>query len=208
MAKVTKAHIEARKDAIMNAAGRMFVRKGVGAATMQEIAAEADLSAGAIYRYFPSKEDLLRAVCGGAVDTTREMFDRAAATTHSPRAALHEIGTAAWAKLREPDSRQDIILNLESTLAAVRDPERAGDGARDVQRALIEMLASLIREAQAAEEVDPETDAPALAATLLACHLGSGLLALQLGDELDTSAIHDVVTQLLDGLAPTASRAR
>jgi len=206
MAKVTQAHIEARKGAILRAAARMFVRKGVDAATMQEIAAEADLSAGAIYRYFPSKDDLLRAVCGGAVDATREMFDRATATTSSARAALHEIGTAAWAKLSDPASREDVMLGLESTLAAVRQGDVLGDERRQVNRAIIEMLTGLIREAQASGEIDAGVDADALAATLLACHLGTGLLALQLGGEVDTDAIHEVVAHVIDRLAPAASR--
>jgi len=206
MAKVTQAHIEARKGAILAAAARMFVRKGVDAATMQEIAFEADLSAGAIYRYFPSKDDLLRAVCGGAVDSTREMFDRATATTRSARAALHEIGTAAWAKLRQPAFRQDVVLSLESILAAVRQDDALSDERREMNRALIGMLTDLIGEAKASGEIEAGVDAEALAGMLLACHLGSGLLALQLGDEVDTDAIYEVVAQVIDRLAPAGSR--
>ncbi|MCH7523142.1 MAG: helix-turn-helix transcriptional regulator [Chloroflexi bacterium] len=62
MTKVTQAHIDARTEAILDAAMKMIVQKGVHGATIEEIATEAGLSAGAIYRYFASKEDVLRAV--------------------------------------------------------------------------------------------------------------------------------------------------
>ena len=205
MAKVTQAHIDARTKDILDAASKMFVQKGVDTATMQEIAAEADLSAGAIYRYYPSKEELLRAVCGVAVEQAREMFDQAAASTGSPLEALGNIGRSAWDDLKREECRQGIILSLETTLAAVRNPEELGAERGEMWTALIEMLERLIRQAQAAGELDAGVDARALAIALLACHLGTGVLAIQLEDSVDTDAVFDVVTEMLLRLAPEAN---
>jgi TetR/AcrR family transcriptional regulator, cholesterol catabolism regulator len=49
-------------DAIVQAAASVFQRQGYHGATMAEIAAEVDLTAGSLYHHFPSKEDLLVAV--------------------------------------------------------------------------------------------------------------------------------------------------
>ncbi len=49
-------------DEILLAAARIFHRKGYQGATMADIAAEVNLTAGSLYHYFPSKEDLLMAV--------------------------------------------------------------------------------------------------------------------------------------------------
>jgi TetR/AcrR family transcriptional regulator, repressor of fatR-cypB operon len=49
----------AHRREIMDAAVRVFARRGFTAATLDEIAQEADFSKGALYLYFPSKEDLL-----------------------------------------------------------------------------------------------------------------------------------------------------
>lgn len=49
-------------DAILKAAATVFYRKGYHGATMAEIAAEVNLTAGSLYHHFPSKEDLLCAV--------------------------------------------------------------------------------------------------------------------------------------------------
>jgi AcrR family transcriptional regulator len=49
-------------DAIISAAATVFHRKGYHGATMADIAAEVDLTAGSLYHHFPSKQDLLMAV--------------------------------------------------------------------------------------------------------------------------------------------------
>src|SRR5208282_820225 len=53
----------ARRDHIATAAERAFVRHGFHAATMQQVAEEAGMSAGNLYRYFPSKEALVEGIC-------------------------------------------------------------------------------------------------------------------------------------------------
>src|SRR5437588_12440714 len=50
------------RDALLDAAEDVFVKKGVGGASMEQIAAEAGFSRGAIYSNFGNKDDLLRAV--------------------------------------------------------------------------------------------------------------------------------------------------
>src|SRR5256885_17236358 len=58
MTKVSQAHLDARREEILAAAVKLFARKGMQSATMAEIAEEAGISAGAIYRYFANKEEL------------------------------------------------------------------------------------------------------------------------------------------------------
>src|SRR6187401_2532903 len=48
---------------IMDAAKTCFVRSGFQGASMQQICAEAGMSPGALYRYFPSKEAIIEAIC-------------------------------------------------------------------------------------------------------------------------------------------------
>jgi AcrR family transcriptional regulator len=51
------------RQRILEAARRCFVRSGFHRATMQDVAAEAGMSAGNIYRYFPSKDAIVRGLC-------------------------------------------------------------------------------------------------------------------------------------------------
>lgn len=51
-----------RTERILDAAARVFARKGYSRATTKEIAAEAGVSEGSIYNYFASKRDLFMAM--------------------------------------------------------------------------------------------------------------------------------------------------
>jgi AcrR family transcriptional regulator len=76
-------------EEIMRAAALIFQRSGYHGATMADIAAEVNLTAGSLYHHFPSKEDLLSAVLeAGLSQITRDV-----------RAVVEGNGTPA-AKLR------------------------------------------------------------------------------------------------------------
>ncbi len=62
MPKVTEAHRESRREQILIAAWKCFSRKGFHSTSMADVIAEAGLSAGAVYLYFRSKDEIIVAV--------------------------------------------------------------------------------------------------------------------------------------------------
>ncbi|MEV0404296.1 TetR/AcrR family transcriptional regulator [Actinoallomurus sp. NPDC050550] len=62
MPKVSEEHLEQRRRQILDAARRCFGRKGFHQTSMQDVFKESGLSAGAVYRYFKSKEEIVRAI--------------------------------------------------------------------------------------------------------------------------------------------------
>jgi AcrR family transcriptional regulator len=64
-----KRLIEERRAQILEAATRVFARKGYRGATIREIAAAADVSEGTIYNYFASKRDLLLGLVSSASES-------------------------------------------------------------------------------------------------------------------------------------------
>jgi TetR/AcrR family transcriptional regulator, cholesterol catabolism regulator len=58
-----KQRYERRQDELVRQAAREFARRGYDQTTMQELAASMGLATGALYHYFASKEEILRAVC-------------------------------------------------------------------------------------------------------------------------------------------------
>ena len=204
MTKVTQAHIDARTEAILSAATKLFVQKGVYGATIEEIATEAGLSAGAIYRYFASREDLLRAVIAQQMEQDRALMEQALATTDSVWHALLSAVQAVWADLKSEKAREETILALETTLAAARQSAELGAERRQMRKAEIEMLEQCVRQAQEAGEIDPAVGGRALAVMLLACHLGAHQLDLELQDGADTDALLAGVTETLHRFAPQA----
>ncbi len=53
---------EARRDELLDAAQRLFTRHGLAQTSVADIAAEAGVAKGSVYRYFESKEALLSAL--------------------------------------------------------------------------------------------------------------------------------------------------
>jgi AcrR family transcriptional regulator len=68
--KVSEEYRDARREQIMAAARRCFLRNGFHATSMQDLFAEAGLSSGAVYRYFASKDELIVAI---AEDNMRDV---------------------------------------------------------------------------------------------------------------------------------------
>ena len=71
-----------RRRQILDAAMACFRRRGFHQASMQEICAEAGLSAGALYRYFPSKADIIAAIADEDRGDIEPMFEAIATGTN------------------------------------------------------------------------------------------------------------------------------
>lgn len=84
MARVSQAHLDARRRQILDGAALCFARNGFHATSMQDVLKEADLSAGAVYRYFSGKDELIGAIVGEVLDVLRETYEGAAVETPPP----------------------------------------------------------------------------------------------------------------------------
>lgn len=91
MPKLSEQALQARRDQILEAAIRCFCRLGYQGTTMRDIFAESELSAGAVYNYFQSKEEIIQAVA-----ERNRMADRA---TIAPEDMSPESAVAALPQL-------------------------------------------------------------------------------------------------------------
>ncbi|KUM70000.1 TetR/AcrR family transcriptional regulator [Streptomyces curacoi] len=78
MARVSQEHLDARRRQILDGAAICFARNGFHATSMQDVLKEADLSAGAVYRYFRGKEELIGAIVAEVLGSVRAAFEEAA----------------------------------------------------------------------------------------------------------------------------------
>ncbi len=60
--KVSDEHKETRRKQILEAAKRVFVKKGYERATMKDVVEESGMSRGGVYLYFSSTEDMMTAL--------------------------------------------------------------------------------------------------------------------------------------------------
>jgi AcrR family transcriptional regulator len=91
-----------RPQELLDAALDLFVEKGFAATRAEEVAARAGVSKGTLYLYYPSKEDLLKAVISQRLSAEiAEGAERAAAHPGSSADVLRDVLTAWWTRVVE-----------------------------------------------------------------------------------------------------------
>lgn len=196
--------LAARRDAIVAAARELAAEAGMDAVQIVPVAAHAGIAAGTVYRYFPSKTDLVAAVVADAATREVAAIRQAAAAAPGPLSALAAaIVTCAartlnrqrltWALMGEP-----VGPPIEALRAVYR-------------KALATEFAARIG-AAVAEGHLPEQD-PALAAAALIGALTEGLAGplapAPAKDETQArAAVQDVALMALRALGVVDARAR
>ncbi|MBO8192650.1 TetR/AcrR family transcriptional regulator [Streptomyces oryzae] len=160
MARVSPEHLEARRRQIVDGARRCFLRNGFHATSMQDVLKESGLSAGAVYRYFRSKEEIIAAVAAEALETIRTSFDRVVAAEVPP--SPDELFTEVFGRLQESigageDPRELPRLLVQVWSEGLRNAELA-ETMTEAYGHLSAQWARLVGEYQARGWVDPEAD--------------------------------------------------
>lgn len=109
-----RADARRNKETLLDAAATVFVTSGVEA-PVRDIAAEAGVGLGTIYRHFPTRADLIIAVYRHQVDACAEAGPALLATSATPHAALGQ-----WINLFVD------FLVTKHGLAAVLQSDNAG----------------------------------------------------------------------------------
>jgi AcrR family transcriptional regulator len=104
MARVSQAHLDARRRQILDGARRCFTRNGFHATSMQDVFKETGLSSGAVYRYFRGKDELITAVADEAFEWMRLAFE--SATREAPLRPLGEVIGGVLSRALEEQARR------------------------------------------------------------------------------------------------------
>jgi AcrR family transcriptional regulator len=184
---------EETRAELVEAAARMFARRGFHGASVEQIAGEAGYSTGAIYWHFEGKDDLFLAVYEAYATTRVREWDEIHAHAEGGLPQRARAYADQWmARLRsEPEF---LVLSLEFLVHAWRNPplrEAFAHRAAFGRLALARLL-----EAQA-DERDIELPVPAedLAAVLRELGSGLGLAKLADPDGISDALFGDFVEQ-------------
>jgi AcrR family transcriptional regulator len=195
MPRVSQEHRDQRREQILNAATRCMAREGFHRTSMATIIAESGLSAGAIYGYFKSKNEIIAAIAHRAVQHVRATFvpfleapepvplsdvvatvlDQVTAFQESGAVDVGRIAVQAWSEALRDESVREIV----------------GERYREVRRDLAEITAR----AQSAGYVDPEADPAVVAQVVYSLFPGFIMQRLVLGD-VDPKAWGDALRGL------------
>jgi AcrR family transcriptional regulator len=176
--------LSARREAILEAARAIAAEDGMAAVQIVPVAHRTGIAAGTVYRYFPSKTELVGELARAIAERELEAVRRAAAAAPGPLSALAAlIATFATRALRSRRLAYAVLAEpAEGTLDAVR---------LDYRRGLRTEIASRIRAAVAGRHL-PEQDAELSAAALV------GALVEALLGPLAPATIDDASTARAD----------
>ena len=200
MGRVAGVTAEETRERLLLAAADVFARRGYDGARVADIAAAAEVSSGALYAPFCSKAELL-------VAALRRQGRRllAEALAAEPGRPVTELLLQIGRQLpRRRDARGYLIV--EALVAARRDEDVAGP-MRDYVGERGDLLAEVVRVAQAGAELDPSLSPSALAHFCLLLSMGSALITpdLHAVTEEEWAAL---LTRIVAGLAPPPATAQ
>jgi TetR/AcrR family transcriptional repressor of uid operon len=149
-----------RRGEILAAAKRCFSHSGFHGTSMQEICAEAQMSPGSLYRYFPSKEAI---IAGIAEQDRADVAEKFQAIVEAPD-FFQALAYAARHYIVE-ESMEEVCLQTEIKAESRRNPEIAKIYAsveQEVKTGMLNVLRSAVARGDIPQAVNLE-----IAATML-----------------------------------------
>lgn len=179
------------RKALLTQARRLFVKHGYADTTTQMILDAADLSKGALYHHFDSKEDLFAAIYHDVSLTAIETAMKTAGATPSPLENLKRAAFAWLEQIRNPATARLLLEIGPQALGAAR--------AKKIEDAnsLSAMTASLQQAVQVGEIT---ISSPPVSARLLSALLAeAAYLYHQYGDK-EAPHVDDMLSRFFEGL--------
>lgn len=155
-----------RREDILAAAARVFKAKGFHLARTDDICVEAGLSAGTLFRYFPTKRDMIEAIA--QIEMESYQADWLAIATREGLEGLGRLNARELAELLRPT---EFDLGADSWLELARD-EKGRARLQEFDDELRSALTRELKRGQKAGWVRPALDCAGAANLLLAMFTG------------------------------------
>lgn len=197
MPRVSEQYLEQRRQQILAAAQRCFSRNGFHQASMQDVFRESGLSAGAVYRYFKSKDELVQAIAGRSLEHVTAVIE--AALSEDPVPGLDEIAGRVAAKAQALGEGDGPIRTAPSAWAAAMYNPAVAATVRD---AVTQLRAWWVRAAERLRDtgrLPAGADVNAIGVTMAGLLPGFILQWLVLGD-VDAAGLQRGLRELLQPL--------
>jgi AcrR family transcriptional regulator len=152
---------EQRHNDILDAAERIFFGKGYSAATMDDIAAAAELSKGTIYLYFKTKEEVYFAITLRGLKILTELSLKASAQGRNGLEKVFLIGRAFLQFSKEYPNYFNALAYYEiketEVPACESEAAKCDDAGNDALEILVEALKTGIEDGSIRQDIDPRT---------------------------------------------------
>ncbi|MDN5852207.1 MAG: TetR/AcrR family transcriptional regulator [Actinomycetia bacterium] len=200
MPKVSDAHLAARREQILDAAMIRFAENGFQATGMADVISASGMSAGAVYRYFKSKDELIEAIVDRVLNRTAERFGEllASGSVPEPGEAVR-IGVEAIDEMASRAPVEVGRLAVQAWGEALRN-ERVSEIVQNAYSTIRGYYAEVGRRAVDAGTIPSDADPDALASAMYSLTAGF-VLQRTLQFDVDARAYTRAVETLLGGHA-------
>lgn len=187
---------------LIQSAEKVFARDGFEAAKLEEIAADAGYTRGAVYANFESKEDLFFALLEREISTRITALEREMDKAREPEAKLKAMRDFFLNKTLD---RRWSLLSLEFKLFAVRHPEVKRRLAA-MHRRFVEPRVGFLEEVMSALGRELPASAYAMGVSLAA--LGNSLTLEHMLDPslMDEKDVRPIMANFFDSLTSAPGR--
>jgi AcrR family transcriptional regulator len=185
-----------KRPLILQAATEVFAEQGFAAVTVAEIAKRAGIGKGTVYEYFSSKDDLLFAVFEWMNERILKRFETLLAEEGTTRERLRRMLGIAAEVTCEQVEMQAVVLDFWAASRGTKSEERYNQSCVESFRTYRLLAADVIREGQAAGELNPAVDADATAVMMVAAIDGLGV-QIFFDRELDPVRLVDSFSEVL-----------
>jgi len=193
MPKVTEAHLEARRHQILDAAAKCFVQKGFHHSTMHDICQQAELSPGAVYRYFRSKEEIIEAMTRERKRMVTAMIEAAKSRGGFLR-VFNELADVCFSELEDPRAGALAVELWAEALRSLRIKQMLREQLSSIREAML----GIIHNAQDRGEINPALDPRAVAEIMISLFDGL-LLQKVIEDETDVWKYVGAMKAMING---------
>ena len=197
MPKVSEAYLASRRQHILDAAIACFARNGFHQTTTDDICREAEISPGALYGYFSSKEEIIKAVAAQQSQDERMNNLVKQMETTEDFLQLESLLTYWFSRLERPEIDTALRLRVRSWTEALQNPLVKEDVlARWKDR--LSTGQEWIGKSQERGEINPDLDTQAAARALQAV-LDGFVLQWTIDPDIDIQNFLEVVIALFGG---------
>jgi TetR/AcrR family transcriptional regulator, fatty acid metabolism regulator protein len=190
---------EDKRRLILDAAVRVFARKGYHSSRVGDIAEEAGVAHGLLYHYFRSKEELLETIFR---ETWRDVLDAVRAVDETDETARDRLAGVAKILLRAWRRDPDLVRVLVREVTRGSHLQRGIDEIDQAFAGLERIIARGQEDGEFRADVDPRMVSYVFYGALEEILTGWVLGQLEDGDEQIAVAEQTVIDVVCGGLAP------
>ena len=192
---VPESYLKARQEQIINAAVACFSRKGFHQTTMKDICEEAGLSPGAVYNYFPSKEDIVARCAEMSLQRNMEIFS--SASGKGTVEAFKDVLQVLFSLAAQENIDQVYSFDLELWAESTSNP-KVREALHKNEEGNLTFLTTMVKDGQEQGIFNPEVDARSFARLLFSTFAGFEV-QMASNPDMDIDSYKAVLESLIDG---------